>query len=248
MSVRRFDGVDDYVNFGSKAILDNIQDSNVSWVVWMRREGNNPSNVASRVIVKGSTPAPLSPFGISTSGDVIPLSITCIESRTTTNRKRQSTGNTVTNDVWTLLSATVIASTLATDMRLYVGSAGYVKEATYFSNGTNGVGITSDNSAMPMTAGAQFTAIELLGRIGYASVYSNKILSLNELSQLMYYPGSISDGKHLVGCWPLWGTPTEQDFSGYDNASTSISGTTILGDNPPVNGFGMVHAPIPLYG
>lgn len=74
------------------------------------------------------------------------------------------------------------------------------------------------------------------GLIAHTMLFS-RVLSVNEIRQCMFYPGSIVNG--LVGYWPLWGVSPEPDYSGNINNGT-VTGALVSTDNPPISSISII--------
>lgn len=73
-------------------------------------------------------------------------------------------------------------------------------------------------------------ANDYLGQIAYVQFW-NREISLVEIQQAMFYPGTITSG--LTGFYPLWGDATEPNLSNNSDTGTP-SGTVTSIEGPPM--------------
>lgn len=121
---------------------------------------------------------------------------------------------------------------------LAVGSATQIYRDLNLTT-TSSQAILLDTTTAQVAIGRKTAGDFWRGQIGHVHVYNRRV-ALGEVRQLSYYPGSVPRG--LLGYWPCWGSPVEGDYSGMGNYGV-LSGTTIVGNDPPINGIGMIPWP-----
>ena len=218
---RSFDGVDDFVSVGNPAILKLTGAMTV--MCWM----NGPPHVSdARLISKQDGPTNR---GWSLNGNAAPGAPYFEIARTASSLAGTPTALAVSNNTWTHIAATFIPSdtiNLYLDGILRASSGGMPASQRDGTLNVN-IGRRPDN------------ILYFDGFIAYASIY-NVALNVNEIGQVMRYPGSVTRG--FVGFWPFYGQSLEGDYSDQENPGT-VTGATVGTSQPPINGVGAVSCP-----
>lgn len=214
-----FDGVDDIVNCGSPAHLDDL--ANWTHCAWIYARSVGEANFGI-VFRKNANDAAL--------GKVLHVEATGsfrgAARRATTNLSLEASDNTIALGAWVFIAFTYDGTT----GRLLKGSpGGAVAEVTYKVN-TQGAGALTSDSAGELIIGNDVTgATTFDGRIAYGRWFK-KALTADELTSIMYNRlVRMEDG---VGDWWL-DDLSATDRSGYA-ANGTLTGSPILGDGPPV--------------
>jgi len=220
---RNFDGLDDLINFGTNVLHDNL--GPLTFALWVNPVNGGESNLGFMMAIQNDLGGyKIFRFNNTVAGRTQIL----IDGSTDISRITNNSGLLPFNK-WTFASATWTGSNLASDVHIYYNAV----EQSYAVS-TSGAGIVADSGGNLLIGNNTGTTRTFNGQIAYAHVY-NRILSIEEMKQIMFYPGSIING--LVSFNPLLGSAsTEPDFSGNKNNGTvtgAIKGTT----EPSINGL-----------
>ena len=154
---------------------------------------------------------------------------------------RIATAGMSTNGIWYHLAGTWDGGTTSAACKIYIN--GIQEDDANNESGT--VTAANANSSLRIIGAQQSdngSGYDNFydGQMSYISLF-NRNLSINEIRQDMFYPGSIRKG--LMGFWPLFGSASpEPDLSGNKNNGTvtgAIKGTS----DPPINGLFQVKRP-----
>jgi len=221
---RYFDGVDDNVSIGSPSVLNLPGTTLRTFCVWIRAKTksnfnvfftsdiNLASGVQFRLQLDGSASQKIQSNIRNSGGTDVPIVSTTVPVVGT----------------WYFVAGTYDGTT----HRLFINA---VQENSQVMTPT------SNNLDAGVWVGRYSGAGALWnGDIAHASIYKNVSLTSSQLKQIMYFPGSITNG--LVGYWPLLGGSPEPDYSGNKNNGT-VTGATVSADNPPINGMFTVPKP-----
>lgn len=75
------------------------------------------------------------------------------------------------------------------------------------------------------------------------TAFHNRVLSINEINQIRYFPGSVST-ENMHGFWRLLtGSSPEDDDTSFQNPGT-VSGPLATSSFPPICGVGNVQYPL----
>ena len=136
---------------------------------------------------------------------------------------------TYSSGVWTHAAAVFAANN---DFRIYRDGGNVGSDTSTVDFGTiNTFKVGADDSAAPSNF--------MDGSVAFVHIY-NRALSVNEIKQLMRFPGSISLG--LKGFLELLGANPEFDYSGNGN-NGMVTGALVSNNNPPVNGIFTIPKP-----
>jgi len=145
----------------------------------------------------------------------------------TTTLARNSGNNVIVFGVWQNIAITWDGSTTASNVLMYWNGS-----QTTYGITTNGVGL-ADNAASVMRIGNNNIASQTFdGKISHVQVF-DRVLNLNEIKQIMWFPGSVKSG--LRRYYPLWGTSSnEPDIAGVAGPLSQgvLTGTTRSSDPP----------------
>jgi len=212
-----FDGVDDVVNAGSAAVLDNLTASTFSVSAWIY-----PRSMGGSFFMKRDSSGNAGwSSHIYDSNGRMRVSITRLS-----GLNRITSNNAINTNVWQHVVFTWSGGTLAANIKIYING----KETTYsYTEDING---TLDNdSANPLTIGGESDGgSPFPGLIDDVRVY-NRALSATEV-QALYKSGVAKfappTDKGLVGYWSMnEGTGTVAgDGSGNGNRGTLTNGPT----------------------
>lgn len=221
---RDFDGVDDRVDPGTTAYLDNLPA--FTWTCWMKADTLGEGNLGS-MLQKGNSSTPAKRFFLE-ANNVIRMIIRG-------DGNSESVNDSITLGVWTFIAITYDEAGDG-KARIYVGiSPSKVDEVSYATQVAETAPNTEATSSFLIgsLSGGQ-RAFD--GQLAFATIH-NRILSLSELRMLAAFPGSITNG--LVGHWPLWskGTASEPDLSGRGLTGVVTGALPIFYDGPPVLGI-----------
>lgn len=205
-----FDGVDDSVNVGSGAHLDDL--ANFTWCAWIRPDSLGEGGVG-RVFDKFGKLLYL--FATDTFGAFIDRA---------TDTDILAPNNTLTMGAWNFVAITFDGTTT----KLFHGAPGAaVLDVSPADNGS-GAPVSEATSSLIIGnepgGGATFD-----GRIADARVF-DVALAAAELTSLMY--GRPVRGANLKGWWPLDGASPEPDWSG-NGANGTVTGA-VVADGPPI--------------
>ena len=210
---RSFDGTDDYIDMGN--VLD-VTTNDVSQCIWIKvtpddanfdeiigRRGGGGTSAGYRLRQRNTDDFPASQAmdGVDTAN---------------------AAGTTDLDLSWFFVCGTWNQTT--NDSIVYVNA---ISEGTI-----NNSAVDSLTNAVNFQIGTNSDGTnDLKGLAAYGHNYLSKVLSVVEVTELMWNPGSITDS--LSGFWPLWGASTEQDLSGNGRTGT-VTGATTSTDGPPV--------------
>ncbi len=220
-STRDFDAINDYVNFGSGTSIDNL--ATFTWAAWIMPDTEG-EGTGGMIIAQSQSNITYKEVRTPTTG------INRLEGfvgfSSGTNANSISTDSGVTLDVWQFVVMTYDNSGDKT-IRLYVNGS----EVSYGTQ-TAGSGTIRDVSAMNVVIGNDETdtANSFDGGIAYVQIF-DRVLTVVEMKEIMYHPGSIINGLKLFS--PVWGDSTEVDLSGNGNTGTP-SGTTMVATGPSI--------------
>ena len=221
---RDFDGVDDLINYG---VNDTFMRENqaMSGVVWVLREGTGGSTLFRRLGGAGQVSAVIN----STSAGLFRFVV-----GGATNLDVVSATSSIAN-VWQCFAVTWNGTVTATNVKLY---SNFVEMAYVLQQNMS---LPNDNSPAALTLGnnAALTS-DFDGQLAYLQIF-NRVISLNEIRQCGYAPGSVRD--ELVAFLPLWGGAREGDYS-TTRLSGTVTGTTVGVNNPPVSTVATIPSPM----
>lgn len=222
---RSFDGVDDIISFGTTGDKLLTENSPVTCAAWILPD-NTGEGGSGVIFIRGVS---------IVSPGLIFRSINTIRFRVqgTTDLIRASSDSEITMGIWQHVAFTWDGSTTAANVHIYVNGV-----ETGYQTTTNGATPTN-NSTENFRVGNLLAAHSFDGLMSYVHGY-NRVLSIGEISQIMFYPGSITNG--LLGFWPLWGSSPEPDYSGNKNDGT-VTGAIFSANSPPINGIFQVPRP-----
>lgn len=143
---------------------------------------------------------------------------------------REETDAVISTGVWRYVSVTYNSDSTANRAVIYVN--GEIEPSTAVANSASGTRV-SDVGADFVIGNNQPLTGAMRGEISHAQAW-NRILSVNEIIESMYKPGSIRSG--LVGYWPCMGDSPERDLSGNGNTG-AVTGATISREGPPISRF-----------
>ena len=219
---RDFDGVDDAVNFGSHADLDNQEP--FSLLAWIYPDTTGESGVGT-IFNKdsGSTGWWYFLLGATntiqfskdyTGGGSVDLN-------------RVASDESITLGAWNYVVLTWDGSTTAANVLMYVNGTG-----TTYKTTTNGVGTKGSDASNSLFSGGYSTGIRTFdGQICYDQ-FADRVITAVEILEAMWKPDSL--GLNLIGFWPIWGSNSpEIDLSASANTGT-LTGTTASANGPPV--------------
>lgn len=213
---RDFDGVDDVIDVGSGAHLDDL----AAWTHCCWFYARTTGEAGFGRLYQKSPSGPGKVMHVQATGAV---RAAC--SRATTNQELVSANNTFPLLQWNFAAYTYDGTT----GRLYVGTpGGTVSEVTYATN-TQGAGALSTEATATLQWGNQAGTTTFDGRLARGKWFS-AALSLAELQLcLLGYPVR---RDVCVGDWEFFGEQSpEPDTSGYNSHGT-VTGA-IRGDHPP---------------
>ena len=230
---RSLDGVDDQINCGSGANIDNLAQGDLSGCIWMRirtlSSTSTDTNYRSRLMQKRATSV-ASAGWLFNLRDSQALQFTSIEDIVGADAVYISNTSAFSLNVWAHAAFVYTFSTKTAKLYVNGVEVSYatqtVGDGTAFNDADNSLSIGRSN------IGVETQVVD--GDLAFAELFS-RILTINEIRQLMSYPGSM--GNSWKGFWPLWGTAfPEPDYSGNGNNGTVTGATKGAGD-PPVNGI-----------
>lgn len=211
---RNFDGVDDLIDCGSGAHLDDL--ANWTWCGWIY-----PKTQGEGTIGRIASKAPkIFRIGGSTN-------LNAASPRTGPTMNLISATNSLTLNAWQFVAWTYDGTNGAL-LRGVPG--GVVAEMAYDATSAQGSGAFDSDAAGSLIIGNEpLGAATFDGRISHARIF-NVALTANELTALMY--GMRVRGASLRGWWPLIGAATEPDWSG--NAANGTVTGAIVDNGPPI--------------
>lgn len=217
VTVRDFNGTTDLISFTS------IAQTTVTMCGWAYVDAAGDSDFP-RVF---DTPAYQLYFGKDTttplSGDDNTLKFSSIR---TIDGVWNTPASSHANGKWIHCAVTYDSADTANDPLLYLNGVSQV-----VAEQTLPVGGQADNSGTGTMGNNAAQTRSLDGKLAHLHVY-NRILSPNEINQVMRIPGSVRAG--LQGYYPLWGGTPESDYSG-NNRPGTLTGTTLVSNGPPVS-------------
>lgn len=208
---RNFDGVDDLIDCGSGAHLDDL--ANWTWCAWIYPDSQGEGTLGN-IMHKGKF--------LRIVGST---NLNGFSERGTTSMDLRSAANSLTLNAWQFVAWTYDGAT----GRLLRGvPGGVVAEMAYDVSSAQGSGPIFGDAADSLIIGNRPDLSQTFdGRIAHARIFA-AALSANELTALMY--GRPVRGASLRGWWPLIGAATEPDWSG-NAANGTVTGALV--DNPP---------------
>jgi len=227
---RSFDGTDDYINFGTAV----GPSGGFTCAMWMRTTtvGAGAGMFASMY----DAPANKAYFQFfrGTAGCTAR-----IHTDLDTNRIGRTVAGIFAANIWYFVAFTWSGGTTNSAIKIY-------KNAVQVDSTDDGAGTFTGSNANSITgylgvqvvAGPSFGA-DFSGLQSHVQMFT-RALSINEISQIMMFPGSISNG--LWRYYPLWGETVESDYSG-NKFNGTITGATHSKNNPPINGVFQVPQP-----
>lgn len=143
--------------------------------------------------------------------------------------------NTITQDIWYFYAVTYNSSSSSNDPIIYRNGVA-VSLIDVSPSGTQNHNTSSELCFGAAQQGSNY----LTGNLAHIQLF-NRVLSPEEIKQIMRFPGSIVNGR--TGYWPLFGSASpEPDYSGNGNHGTvtgAIKGTS----EPQINGIFQVPKP-----
>ncbi|TAL13938.1 hypothetical protein EPN95_04595 [Patescibacteria group bacterium] len=217
---RSFDAIDDLIDLGSPALLDNV--NIFSWGAWIYPKSLGEASLGA-IVNKGSSSSSL-------RRQIQMVATSTFQGRVggTTVATAVAANNTITFNAWQFIAMT--HSTANGLIKLYHAlPQNALAEVTYASQVAGAT--PSDDSALNWFIGnASAGNITFDGFISSVTFF-NVQLALEELQMLMR--GKIPRRTSLIGHWELYGVASpEPDFSGNQNNGT-VTGA-VLADHAPV--------------
>ena len=217
---RDFDGSDDLIDYGTSVILDSSTFTICEWL----RLPTSDSGLGNVFVSRGQDTFGNGWSVLMTHGSGNPCTYTgYVVATTPTVAQVDAVGtNTFARLMWHHIA---LVWNPGTSLTLYVDG---VLEKTTAETRTGLRSSTKGLRSGPSNTGGLSTGMQ-----AYLSAHT-RVLSVGEIRQMMYYPGSIVNG--LAGFWPLWGGSPEGDYSGNGNSGTVTGATVWTTDGPPING------------
>lgn len=216
---RDFDGVDDIINCGSAAVLDDL--ANWTHCCWFRPDTTGEAGFGTMMRKNANDAALGKVFHVEATG-----SFRGAARRATTNLSLEASDNTITLGQWVFGAFTYDGTT----GKLFKGSPGGAVAETSYKVNTQGAGALTSDSNGVLTIGNDITgATTFDGRIAYCRWF-NAALTADELTAVMY--NRPARPSALVFFMPLIGASPEPDWSG--NGSNGTVTGAVVADGPPV--------------
>lgn len=215
---RDFDGTDDTISFSA------IAQTVVSIAGWVFVDSAGNSDFPRCL----DTPAYQFYFGkdetVPLSGDDNTLKFGSIR---TVDGVWNTPAGSLLNGLWYHVAVTYDSADTANDPLLYINGVSQTVAEQVLP-----VGAQASNVGTGYIGGNAANDRSLDGKVSNVSIF-NRILSPNEIKQLMRIPGSIRGG--LVGHYTLTGNAVEPDYSGAQRNGT-VNGATLSVLSPPISG------------
>lgn len=174
---RTFDSIDDLINCGSNAILDDLGAS--SFVFWINPTSLGELN-AGRLIHKRTVTDDVAGLIISLTNDAPTATLYFARDYVTTDLFVVAADSVITLGQWQMATVTWDGSTTATNVHIYINDS----EVTYQTQ-TDGVGNLVSDAAYDLIIGnTPAGARTYHGTIGEVLVYKNHILTAGEVKQI----------------------------------------------------------------
>ena len=214
-----FDGTNDYFTFPDSPSTVNISPG--TWSFWA-----NVARATTTPRVWGKGAGAGKTIGVQFSAAQTAFQFNARFSLGDLNLR--SSPNSLVLNKWNHWAVTWDGTNLTSGVKMYLNTV----ETTYV-DGTNGVEIAPNDSGIAGAVGASNAAAnDFNGQIMHLQVW-RRILSVDEIRQSMYLPGSVSED--LVQHYPLdYARPVMSDYSKYGNNGTSAGITTVLNSNAGV--------------
>ena len=241
---RDFDGTTSLINMQSPAVLDNAEPFTIAF--WAALDGlgeGGSGHFVSKTSAQTSGTGRWT-FLIRKGGGQATTRF--VKSFGTTNLTRQGSGGFIRTDgTFQHLALTWTGSIGASSVLIYTNG---VEDAVYSST-IDGAGTRDSDAASAFTIGNVSNGTRALdGRMAHIHFF-RRVLSVNEIRQLMYHPASSNAGpavantSGLAGYWPCWGmAENEPDLSGTGNAGT-VTSAPFNAQMPSVNETYVATAP-----
>jgi len=221
-SSRDFDGVDDIINAGSAASLDNLgSQSQGGWI--------NPAGWGEGSFGRIETKNDQKGCFLDNDGTAPSTTLRAAYITTGVVEARSASAGFISLNAWQFV-------TCVWDGTIGTGSTGVTlfKDASAtgsYGQASDATGTEVDDSAGNHTIGNNAATTRTFdGNHAYVFQYNNTITT-TEMSQIMYLPGTVP--LNLVGLWPMWGDSPEVDLSGNGNTGT-VTGAAASVEGPPV--------------
>jgi hypothetical protein len=213
MSLLFSSGADNYVDYGSAAVLDNLsQRTMLAWIY--PTSVTTPLAQAIYAKADGTSFSAYRSFYVAGS---IGSTIYVDSHRATTILKAES-GTVLSNNVWQFVGGAVDEAATATDQKLYWGSLSTaVAEVPTYASQQVGSGAFGNDAAFNATLG-NFSATvpqswsRFIGRIAFFAMW-NRVLTLNEIRQQQFRPYPTT-GCVIFSHLGYNGTGTQANLSG----------------------------------
>lgn len=213
----------DVINAGDPTVLQNILDGGGTVAAWFYVNSTGQTSNTRFFTKQGGANFSLTAGWalLITAGSVY------LRVRYTSNSKNW-VGPTMPTDSWIHLCCTFDCSSFSNTAIMYFN--GVSQTVTPGSNPT-GSYVSDVGNDFFIGSGTATDNRGLVGKIAYAQAF-DRILSNDEVYEIMYKPGSIR--TNLVGYWPL--IEDVRDLSGNGN-NVTLTGGSYSVDGPPVTSF-----------
>jgi len=218
---RNFDGVDDYLKLVG-LVYGPVSPRTLSF--WINCYNPVPQTFSGRIFSERNNNGFIFVTG---SGNVITLFNSGIVTAITVT----SENNSLKLNTWQNVTATWDGSTTATNVHIYFNG----KETATYRALTNGNTLSSSDAGASTFGieGSLVTTTVFKGLMAHAQLF-NRVLSIGEIQQSMFVPGSIRKG--LLRYFPLYGQgPRESNYTSTFDFATTNNGVTASSSNPPIN-------------
>lgn len=220
-----FDGVDDVVDCGTPALLNDAQPFSIVAWIYPKSLGGGGGGGKGRIFCKENVTDGNGSWNFFATG----TNQLKFAKNNSSQANRISGNNAFSFNRWTPVAMTWSGSNVAsTSVNLYSKFA--------LSNGaaSSGSGSISDASLDLCIGNTQAAVVGFNGFIQYLQFF-NRVISLNEIIQCSTYPGSLK--RSLIGFWPLSGnSSTEPDYSGNKNHG-AVTGAINNINNASISGM-----------
>jgi hypothetical protein len=232
---RKFDAIDDVIDCGTAAGIDQVFTSGGGGTVaaWIYKDGsgeNNNGYICSKLatnegwtftVTEGTGAGRIAFLNFFSGND---LSV-------------ESTNNTISTLVWTHLAVTWDGGATATNVHIYKNGV----EVSYALQQNGTLSLQDDTNQSFMIGNRSTTDRTFNGKIAHVHAYKGRQLSIQEVNQILRFPGSIQ--RNLAGYWPLIGGSPEPDYSGKGN-NGAVTGALYSTESPAINAIFTL--PIPM--
>lgn len=221
-----FSGSTDQVDFGSAALLDNINTG--TYFVWLK---NDAFAAFEQLINKGNAAGTRHRLGFAGAG--APDNFRFLIQRATTPLEIISSDTPFVSNTWQCVAVTFDSGGGSTDQKLYVGSlTAPIAEVSSYSIQQAGSGAVGDDSGDSLLIGNTNQNNVWTGQIAVVAIW-NRVLTAAEIRAQQFRPFcKASDGCVLFTHLGWAGTGTQPDLSGNGNNGT-VTGAS-LADHVPI--------------